>query len=101
MRKLAEAERRHASTQLAAGQEAQAQAARIAAEDRRSQELAALEMERMRLAALPAIVAEMVKPAKEIKGISTTTCRDLAGAKAATGPRRLWGRPWMRSWTWP
>ncbi|MBO3761799.1 flotillin domain-containing protein [Ciceribacter sp. L1K22] len=50
--------------------EADGEAARIKAENSRSPELAAMEMEKARLAALPAIIGEMVKPAEKIKGIS-------------------------------
>ncbi|CDZ32425.1 Inner membrane protein YqiK [Neorhizobium galegae bv. officinalis] len=50
--------------------EADGEAARIEAENTRSPELAAMEMEKARLAALPAIIGEMVKPAEKIKGIS-------------------------------
>lgn len=50
--------------------EADGEAARIGAENGRSPELLAFEMEKARLAALPQIVAEMVKPAEKIKGIS-------------------------------
>lgn len=50
--------------------EADGEAARIQAENSRSPELAAMEMEKARLAALPAIIGEMVKPAEKIKGIS-------------------------------
>ncbi|WP_117194305.1 flotillin family protein [Rhizobium terrae] len=50
--------------------EADGEAARIEAENSRSPELAAMELEKARLAALPAIIGEMVKPAEKIKGIS-------------------------------
>lgn len=50
--------------------EADGEAARIQAENSRSPELAAMEMEKARLSALPAIIGEMVKPAEKIKGIS-------------------------------
>lgn len=49
--------------------EAEAEAARIKAENTRSEALMAMEMEKTRLAAMPAIVAEMVKPAEKISGI--------------------------------
>ena len=45
-------------------------AARIKAENTRSEALMAMEMEKARLAALPGIVSELVKPAEKIKGIS-------------------------------
>lgn len=50
--------------------EAEAKKAIIAAENTRSDAVTAFELERARLAALPGIVAEMVKPAEKIKGIS-------------------------------
>jgi uncharacterized membrane protein YqiK len=50
--------------------EAEAETARIAAENTRSAAASAFELERARLAALPGIVAEMVKPAEKITGIS-------------------------------
>ncbi|HSF64305.1 MAG TPA: flotillin domain-containing protein [Paracoccaceae bacterium] len=50
--------------------EAEGEAARIAAENGRSPELVAMELEKARLAALPAIMAEVVKPAEKIRGIS-------------------------------
>jgi uncharacterized membrane protein YqiK len=50
--------------------EADGEAARIQAENTRSAELTALEMEKARLVALPQIISEMVKPAEKIKGIS-------------------------------
>jgi len=49
---------------------AEAQKATIAAENTRSDAVISLELERARLAALPGIVSEMVKPAEKIKGIS-------------------------------
>ncbi len=50
--------------------EAEADAARIKAENSRSEAAMALEAERVRLEKLPAIVSEMVKPAEKIKGIN-------------------------------
>ncbi|MBV6636384.1 MAG: flotillin [Mameliella sp.] len=50
--------------------EAEAQAARIEAENGRSEAAMALEAERIRLDRLPAILAEVVKPAEKISGIS-------------------------------
>lgn len=50
--------------------EAEGEKAIIAAENTRSDAVIALELERARLAALPGIVAEMVKPAEKITGIS-------------------------------
>lgn len=50
--------------------EAEAQAARIEAENGRSEAAMALEAERIRLDRLPAILGELVKPAEKISGIS-------------------------------
>ncbi len=50
--------------------EIEADAARIAAENTRSEATAALELEKVRLAAMPAILAEVVKPAEKIRGIN-------------------------------
>lgn len=57
--------------------EADGEAARIAAENQRSPELVSMELEKARLAAMPVIVAEMVKPAEKIKGISINTINGL------------------------
>jgi len=72
--------------------EAAGDAARIAAENQRNPELAALEMERMRLAALPAIVAEMVKPAEKIKGISINHVSGLGRGDGAERPASPMGQ---------
>jgi uncharacterized membrane protein YqiK len=50
--------------------EAEAEAARIAAENARSDALVAMELEKARLAAMPGIIGEMVKPAEKIRGIN-------------------------------
>ena len=50
--------------------EAEAEKARIAAENDRSDALVAMEMEKARLEAMPKIVGEMVKPAEKIRGIN-------------------------------
>jgi uncharacterized membrane protein YqiK len=50
--------------------EADGEAARITSENKRSPSLHEMEMEKARLAALPQIIAEMVKPAEKIKGIT-------------------------------
>jgi Uncharacterized protein conserved in bacteria len=60
--------------------EADGEAARIKAENSRSPELAAMELEKARLAALPAIIGEMVKPAEKIKGISINHITGLGRA---------------------
>ena len=50
--------------------EAEAEAARIKAENARSEALMAMELEKARLEAMPGIVREMMKPAEKIKGIN-------------------------------
>lgn len=50
--------------------EAEAERARIEAENARSEALMAMEMERMRLQAMPGIIEQMVKPAEKIDTIS-------------------------------
>jgi uncharacterized membrane protein YqiK len=66
--------------------EADGESARIAAENQRTPELLAFEMEKVRLAALPQIVAEMVKPAEKIKGISIN---HITGLSRSDGTDRL------------
>lgn len=68
--------------------EAEADAARIKAENSRSDAAMALEAERIRLDKLPAIISEMVKPAEKIKGISINHVSgiDRAGTTAASSP---------------
>ncbi|MCK8780027.1 SPFH domain-containing protein [Rhizobium sp. NTR19] len=66
--------------------EADGEAARIKAENSRSPELAAMELEKARLAALPSIIGEMVKPAEKIKGISINHITGLG--RAADGGER-------------
>ena len=65
-------------------------AAHIAAENSRSPENHAFEMEKARLEAMPKIVGEMVKPAEKIKGINinhiTGLGRDGAGSAAPASP---------------
>lgn len=63
--------------------EADGEAARIAAENQRSAELLAFETEKARLAALPQIIGEMVKPAEKIKGISINHVSGLGRAGEA------------------
>lgn len=63
--------------------EAEGAAALIAAENTRSAELLAYETERARLAALPAIIGEMVKPAEKIRGISINHISGLGRGEAA------------------
>lgn len=60
--------------------EAEAERARIEAENARSDAVIAMELEKARLAALPGIVAELVKPAEKISGISINHIGGLGGA---------------------
>jgi uncharacterized membrane protein YqiK len=57
--------------------EAEAERARIDAENARSDAIVAMEIEKARLEALPKIIAEMVKPAEKIRGISINTISGL------------------------
>jgi uncharacterized membrane protein YqiK len=68
--------------------EVEADAARIAAENTRSEATAALELEKVRLAAMPAILAEVVKPAEKIRGININHISglDRARGEGATSP---------------
>ena len=50
--------------------QAEATLARINAENARSEAIVAMEMEKTRLENMPKIIAEMVKPAEKINGIS-------------------------------
>lgn len=61
---------------------AEAELARIKAENARSDSLVAMEIEKARLQALPGIVSEMVKPAEKIKGISINHVTGLGGAES-------------------
>jgi len=65
--------------------EADGEAARITAENQRSPELLSFETEKARLAALPKIVAEMVKPAEKIKGISINHVTGLGRGERGEG----------------
>ena len=64
--------------------EAEGEAARIAAENQRNPDLVAIEMEKVRLAAMPAIIGEMVKPAEKIKGISINHITGLGRGDGGT-----------------
>ncbi len=68
--------------------EAEAEAARIKAENTRSDALMAMELEKTRLQALPGIIGEMVKPAEKIKGISINHISglDRSGGEAPASP---------------
>ncbi len=66
--------------------EAEAEAARIKAENGRSDAAMALESERVRLEKLPAIISEMVKPAEKIKGININHVSGLDRTAAGGTP---------------
>lgn len=68
--------------------EAEAEAARIKAENSRSDALVAMELEKAKLAALPGIVSEMVKPAEKIKGININHISGMerGGSAGASSP---------------
>ncbi|MDU8944665.1 flotillin family protein [Ovoidimarina sediminis] len=69
--------------------EAEAEAARIEAENARSEALVAMELEKARLEAMPEIVREMMKPTEKIKGINinhvTGLGRSDGGGNGAAG----------------
>lgn len=70
--------------------EVEVQKAAIAAENSRSDAAAQLELEKVRLAALPGILSEVVKPAEKIKGISINhisgLSKDGIGSEKASSP---------------
>lgn len=61
----------------------EAELARIKAENARSEALVAMELEKARLEAMPKIVAEMVKPAEKIKGISINHVTGMGNREGA------------------
>ena len=65
--------------------EAEVEEARIKAENSRSDALVGLELEKARLAAMPSILSEMVKPAEKIKGININHISGLERS-GASGP---------------
>lgn len=65
--------------------EAEATRARIDAENARSEALIAMEMEKARLAAMPEIVTQMVKPAEKIKSINVNHVTGLGGSSENRG----------------
>lgn len=67
--------------------EADGEAARIKAENGRSEGAAALELEKVRLAAMPGIIGEMVKPAEKIKGISINHISGFGRSGGGAGER--------------
>lgn len=62
---------------------AEATLARINAENARSEAIVAMELEKARLENLPKIIAEMVKPAEKIKGISVNHISGVGGSGGA------------------
>ncbi|MEM9047229.1 MAG: flotillin domain-containing protein [Pseudomonadota bacterium] len=65
--------------------QAEATLARINAENARSEAIVAMELEKARLENMPKILAEMVKPAEKIKGISVNHISGLGGVGDAGG----------------
>lgn len=59
--------------------------AQIEAENARSDAIVALELEKARLQSMPKIIAEMVKPAEKINGISVNHISGLGGSSGETG----------------
>lgn len=66
--------------------EAEAERARIEAENARSDAIIAMEIEKARLEAMPGIIAEMVKPAEKIQGISINHISGFGRDGVARGP---------------
>lgn len=73
--------------------EVEAEAARIKAQNARSDALAALEMEKMRLDAMPGIVSQMVKPAEKIDSITIHNVNGLGARGQGGGERTEPGSP--------
>lgn len=67
--------------------EADGEAARITAANTRSEATSMLELEKARLAAMPGIISEMVKPAEKIKGISINHISGLGRSGGDGGGR--------------
>ena len=65
--------------------EADANRARIEAENSRSEALIAMELEKARLEAMPKIIGEMVKPAEKIKSINVNHVTGLGGSGSSDG----------------
>ncbi len=84
----AEARREEAEAEKAAAlAEAESTRALIEAENSRSESAAALELEKARLAAMPGIVGEMVKPAEKIKSININQVSGFGGSGSGSGDR--------------
>lgn len=66
---------------------AEATLARINAENARSEAVMTLEMEKLRLESMPQIIAEMVKPAEKIKGISVNHIGGMGGSHGEGGAK--------------
>lgn len=65
--------------------QAEATLARINAENARSEAIVAMELEKARLENMPKIIAEMVKPAEKIKGISINHISGMGGSGGERG----------------
>lgn len=84
----AEARREEAEAEKAAAlAEAESKRALIEAENSRSESATALELEKARLAAMPGIVGEMVKPAEKIKSININQVSGFGGGASGGGDR--------------
>lgn len=69
--------------------EAEAERARIEAANARSDAIVAMELEKARLEAMPKIVAEMVKPAEKIQGISINRISGLRGEASGSATNEI------------
>ncbi len=67
--------------------QAEATLARINAENARSEAIVAMELEKTRLENMPRIIAEMVKPAEKIKGISVNHISGLGSSGGEGGSK--------------
>ncbi len=67
--------------------QAEATLARINAENARSEAIVAMELEKARLESMPKIIAEMVKPAEKINGISINHVGGLGGSAGEAGAK--------------
>jgi uncharacterized membrane protein YqiK len=81
--RLAEAE----ATKAVEWAKVAAERARIEAENARSEAIIAMELEKARLEAMPRILAEMVRPAEKITGISINQLNGVGGARGEGAER--------------
>jgi uncharacterized membrane protein YqiK len=81
--RLAEAE----ATKAVELAKVEAERARIEAENARSDAIIAMELEKARLEAMPRILAEMVRPAEKITGISINQLNGVGGTRGEGGER--------------